>query len=112
MSQSTSTILMIRPASFGFNEQTAESNAFQQKNTQSQETQQKALQEFDAFANILKSKGVNVIVIEDTHEPQKPDAVFPNNWVSFHDNGDVILSPMQAKNRRWERREDIIRKLE
>lgn len=112
MSQSTSTILMIRPASFGFNEQTAESNAFQQKDLELQETQQKALQEFDAFAGILKAKGVNVIVIDDTVEPHKPDAIFPNNWVSFHDNGDVILYPMQAPNRRWERREDVIRKLE
>ena len=112
MSQSTSTILMIRPASFGFNEQTAESNAFQQKDLELQETQQKALQEFDAFAGILKAKGVNVIVIDDTVEPHKPDAIFPNNWVTFHDNSDVILYPMQAPNRRWERREDVIRKLE
>jgi hypothetical protein len=112
MSQSTSTILMIRPASFGFNEQTADSNAFQQNNLELQETQQKALQEFDAYAAVLKAKGVNVIVFDDTAEPQKPDAIFPNNWLTFHNNGDVILYPMQAPNRRWERREDLIRKLE
>jgi hypothetical protein len=112
MNQSASTILMIRPASFGFNEQTAESNAFQQNHSNQEQVQEQALKEFDAFAGLLKSKGVNVIVLKDTKEPQKPDAIFPNNWVSFHDNGDVLLYPMQAENRRLERREDIIRKLE
>lgn len=112
MSQTTSNILMIRPASFGFNEQTVGSNAFQQKNADLQQAQQKAGQEFNNFAELLKGKGVNVTVIDDTVEPPKPDAIFPNNWVSFHDNGDVILYPMQAENRRWERREDVIRKLE
>jgi hypothetical protein len=112
MSHTTSNILMIRPANFGFNEQTAESNAFQKNDTELEAVQQKALAEFDAFAKLLEDKGVNVIVMADTEEPQKPDAVFPNNWVSFHDNGDVILHPMQAENRRLERREDIIRKLE
>ncbi len=103
---------MIRPASFGFNEQTAESNAFQQSQAAIPEAAQTALKEFDAFANLLKSKGVDVHVINDIIEPHKPDAIFPNNWVSFHDNGDVLLYPMQAENRRLERREDIIRKLE
>jgi hypothetical protein len=103
---------MIRPASFGFNEQTAGSNAFQQNNTELQQVQQEATLEFDSFADLLKSKGVNVTIINDTPEPQKPDAIFPNNWVSFHDNGDVILYPMQAENRRYERREDAIRTLE
>jgi len=112
MSQTTSNILMIRPASFGFNEQTAESNAFQQNNTDLQLVQEKVTQEFNVFADLLKSKDINVTVIDDTAEPQKPDAIFPNNWVSFHDNGDVVLYPMQAENRRWERREDVVRKLE
>jgi hypothetical protein len=103
---------MIRPASFGFNEQTAESNAFQQNPVIIEQVQHNVLQEFDAFAALLKSKGVNVTVMNDTVEPQKPDAIFPNNWVSFHDNGDVLMYPMQAHNRRWERREDVIRKLE
>ncbi len=107
----TNTILMIRPASFGFNEQTAGSNAFQNRDT-GNGLQDKAVAEFDAFVKVLKDKGVNVIVIDDTVEPAKPDAIFPNNWVSFHENGDVILYPMQAKNRRLERREDIIRKIE
>ncbi|WP_199269780.1 citrulline utilization hydrolase CtlX [Mucilaginibacter lacusdianchii] len=110
MGQSTSNLLMIRPASFGFNEQTAESNTFQ-KNT-NELVHEKALQEFDAFVNLLSSRGVSVMVQKDTDQPQKPDAIFPNNWVSFHENGDVILYPMQAENRRFERREDIIRKLE
>jgi len=112
MSQTTSNILMIRPASFGFNEETAGSNAFQQNNTNLQQAQQKAVHEFDNFVDLLKGKGVNVKVINDTQEPQKPDAIFLNNWVSFHDNGDVILYPMQAENRRRERREDAVRKLE
>lgn len=103
---------MIRPASFGFNEQTAESNAFQQSQAAVPKAAQNALKEFDAFADLLKSKGVDVHVINDTIEPHKPDAIFPNNWVSFHDNGDVLLYPMQAENRRLERREDIVRKLE
>jgi len=103
---------MIRPASFGFNEQTAASNAFQNNHTSLQQVQEKALHEFENFAALLKSKGINVTIIDDTAEPQKPDAIFPNNWVSFHDNGDVILYPMQADNRRWERREDAVRKLE
>ncbi|WP_342647970.1 arginine deiminase-related protein [Mucilaginibacter sp. CSA2-8R] len=112
MSQTTSKILMIRPANFGFNDQTAESNAFQQSKATIPEAAQTALKEFDAFASLLKSKGIDVHVINDTIEPHKPDAIFPNNWISFHENGDVLLYPMQAENRRLERREDIVRKLE
>lgn len=103
---------MIRPVSFAYNEQTAESNAFQNSDTNQQEVQAKALAEFDAFVNVLRDNGVDVTVIEDTPEPHTPDSIFPNNWVSFHENGDVFLYPMQAENRRLERREDIIRKLE
>jgi hypothetical protein len=110
-SQTTSTILMVRPASFGFNEQTAQSNAFQQRSDEL-EVQQKAVAEFDAFAALLKDNGVNVILVNDTAEPQKPDAIFPNNWISFHDNGDILLYPMQAENRRLERNEQTIRMLE
>jgi len=110
--QSTSNILMIRPVAFGFNAQTAESNAFQSQDADQQLVQQKAQQEFDGFVAILKSNGINVTVVNDTIEPHTPDSIFPNNWVSFHDNGDIILYPMQAHNRRLERREDIIRQLE
>lgn len=110
--QTTSTLLMIRPASFGFNDQTAESNSFQQKDAGLQQVQQKALEEFDAFVTLLQSKGIDVTVVNDTAEPQKPDAIFPNNWISFHNNGDVLMYPMQAENRRYERNEAIIRQLE
>lgn len=103
---------MIRPVAFGFNAQTAESNAFQKQDSDQQAVQQKALQEFDGFVTVLRSNGVNVTVINDTIEPHTPDSIFPNNWVSFHDNGDIFLYPMQAENRRLERREDIIRQLE
>ncbi|MDB5062397.1 MAG: amidinotransferase [Mucilaginibacter sp.] len=112
INQSTSNILMIRPVAFGFNTQTAQSNAFQNRDDDQQLVQQKALQEFDGFVAILKSNGVNVTVVNDTIEPHTPDSIFPNNWVSFHDNGDIFLYPMQAENRRLERREDIIRQLE
>src|SRR6201996_6418755 len=110
--QTTSTILMIRPVNFGFNEQTAGSNAFQNRNAEQQHVQDKALAEFDNLVNVLRENGVEVIVIDDTPEPYTPDSIFPNNWVSFHDDGSIFLYPMQAENRRLERREDIIAKLE
>lgn len=103
---------MIRPVAFGFNTQTAESNAFQNRDDDQQAVQQKAVQEFDGFVKVLRDNGVSVTVINDTVEPHTPDSIFPNNWVSFHDNGDIFLYPMQAENRRLERREDIIRQLE
>lgn len=112
MSQTTSTILMIRPVNFGFNEQTAGSNAFQNRNAEQQQVQNKALKEFDNLVNILRENDVEVIVIDDTIAPHTPDSIFPNNWVSFHNDGTVILYPMMAENRRLERREDIIMQLE
>jgi hypothetical protein len=110
--QSTSNILMIRPVNFGFNEETAESNAFQKRNPDQQAVQDKALAEFDHFVKTLKHNGVNVTVENDTPQPYTPDSIFPNNWVSFHHDGTVFLYPMQAENRRLERREDIITDLE
>lgn len=110
--QSTNNILMIRPVSFGFNEQTAGSNAFQNREADQQAVQDKALAEFDGFVKTLKENGVNVTVIDDTPQPHTPDSIFPNNWVSFHTDGNVFLYPMQAENRRLERREDIISRLE
>jgi hypothetical protein len=110
--QSTNNILMIRPVSFGFNEQTAGSNAFQNRDADQQAVQDKALAEFDGFVKTLKENGVNVIVVDDTPQPHTPDSIFPNNWVSFHADGTIFLYPMQAENRRLERREDIINKLE
>lgn len=103
---------MIRPVAFGFNAQTAESNTFQNRDDDQQAVHQKAMQEFDGFVKVLRDNGVNVTVINDTPEPHTPDSIFPNNWISFHDNGDIFLYPMQAENRRLERREDIIRQLE
>ncbi|MGZ3813702.1 MAG: citrulline utilization hydrolase CtlX [Mucilaginibacter sp.] len=110
--QTTSTILMIRPVNFGFNEQTAGSNAFQNRNAAQQQVQDNALKEFDNLVKVLRENDVEVIVIDDTHEPHTPDSIFPNNWVSFHQDGSVFLYPMMAKNRRLERREDIIMQLE
>jgi hypothetical protein len=112
MSQSTSNLLMIRPVSFVFNEQTALSNAFQTRSVDQQQVQTKAVAEFDSLVQTLRDNDVNVTVIDDTAHPHTPDAIFPNNWVSFHADGEVFLYPMQAANRRLERREDIIRKLE
>ena len=104
---------MVRPANFGFNEETAASNAFQSKDDQlnAATASKKAIAEFDAFVEKLRSKGINIIVAEDTVNPVKPDAVFPNNWVTFHQNGTIITYPMLSKTRRKERRDDIIENL-
>ena len=110
--QSTSHILMIRPVNFGFNEETAGSNAFQNREAKDDDANTKAQQEFDGMVSALCANGVDVTVIDDTPEPYTPDSIFPNNWVSFHADGEVYLYPMQAENRRLERREDIIAKLE
>lgn len=111
--QITNTILMIRPISFRMNEQTAVNNYFMEDiDMKNQEINGKAQEEFDAFVSVLKNKGVNVIVVQDTKEPDTPDSVFPNNWISFHANGTVGVYPMFAENRREERREDIFDTLE
>ncbi len=110
-SQTTSTILMIRPVRFGFNEQTADSNAFQNADVAAQThdtAQVNAQREFDNMVGQLRSYGVEVLVYDDTAEPHTPDSIFPNNWVSFHYSGTLVLYPMQAPNRRAERRMDII----
>jgi hypothetical protein len=109
--QTTFHILMVRPASFGFNPQTANSNAFQKQADPSPEIRDRAIQEFDKMVETLRKEGVNVIVVEDTPEPVKPDAVFPNNWVTFHAEGVAVLYPMEAENRRLERRMDILENL-
>lgn len=105
--QCAGAVLMIRPARFGFNPQTADSNRFA---TERDDTGAagKAREEFDAFAGALRDAGVRVCIAEDTPEPARPDAVFPNNWVSFHGDGTVVLYPMQAANRRRERRMDLL----
>ena len=113
MKQITNTLLMIRPVAFHKNEQTAINNYFQESLPLSnEEITQKAQQEFDAFVEKLRAIGVHVIVENDILEMETPDSVFPNNWVSFHENGDVGLYPMFAENRRRERREDVLIRLE
>jgi hypothetical protein len=104
------TILMVRPASFGFNDQTTVNNSFQQKITL-ENIQQKVLAEFDQMVDTIQSLGIEVIVIEDTTHPVKPDAVFPNNWFCTMADGSVCIFPMFAENRRMERRQDIIDQL-
>lgn len=114
MRQITDTILMIRPVAFRMNEQTAVNNYYQKvvDKLLPETVNAKAQQEFDDFAEKLKAAGVNVIVVNDTTDTDTPDSIFPNNWVSFHENGDVALYPMFAENRRSERREDILDMLE
>ena len=114
MKQTTNSILMIRPVAFRMNEQTAVNNYYQKVlDGLSYETvNAKAQEEFDAFVNKLRMVGVDVIVVEDSKTPDTPDSIFPNNWISFHENGDVALYPMFAENRRHERREDVLDILE
>jgi len=108
--QTTSHILMIRPVSFSFNAQTAVNNAFQ-SNSNAEDAQQRALDEFDQFVNLLRKNGVDVIVVDDTREPHTPDSIFPNNWVSFHRDGTLLLYPMYAENRRAERKPHVLEKI-
>lgn len=111
--QITNTVLMIRPVRFRMNEQTAVNNYFQEKiDTENQQINHQAQQEFDTFVQKLRLVGVKVIVVDDIYEQNTPDSVFPNNWISFHQNGNVALYPMFAENRRRERREDILDKIE
>jgi len=111
--QITNTLLMIRPVAYRMNEQTAVNNYFQKEmNLSNDEINTKAQKEFDAFVKKLRAVGVQVIVENDILEMETPDSIFPNNWVSFHENGDVALYPMFAENRRRERREEVLIRLE
>ena len=111
-SQLAASVLMVRPVRFESNPMTAASNRFQGKSNANPAAQNVAAQaEFDALAVALRNAGVNVIVADDTHEPHTPDSVFPNNWVSFHADGRVVLYPMEAENRRPERRHDLVEAL-
>lgn len=101
-------LLLIRPAHFAFNMETVASNAFQQSSQDAENLHQKALKEFDALVDLLKINQIEHIVFEDTALPWKPDAIFPNNWFSTHEDGTIVLYPMLAANRRTERRKDII----
>jgi len=109
--QSTNHVIMVRPACFCFNTETAISNAFQNKQyadlSAAEKIQQQAVIEFNRMVEQLRSHGVHVDVFDDTPSPIKPDAIFPNNWFSTHADGTIILYPMLAENRRLERNEDL-----
>lgn len=108
----TSTILMVRPAAFGYNAETATNNFFQQKGDKPvAHIQQEALAEFDNMVKTLRQQKINVIVVEDSASPMKPDAIFPNNWFCTSPQGKIDIFPMYAANRRLEKREDILQKL-
>lgn len=107
-----STILMVRPAAFGFNEETAANNYFQSNpGIDKEQLQQKALAEFDNMVQTLRSHGITVLVIEDSKEPPKPDAIFPNNWLSTSPGGVLSVFPMYAPSRRIEKRDEILDQL-
>ncbi|MBU3009917.1 amidinotransferase [Polaribacter vadi] len=113
MQQTTNTILMVRPVSFRMNEQTAVNNYYQEEiDLKNSEINYKAQKEFDEYVDILRSFGVNVVVVSDNKEFDTPDSIFPNNWISFHADGTVAIYPMFAENRRLERREDILEEIE
>ncbi|NNC46588.1 MAG: amidinotransferase [Winogradskyella sp.] len=113
MQQTTNTILMVRPVKFRMNEQTAVNNYFQEDiDLKTSEINLKAQEEFDAFVDKLRTTGITVIVENDDELADTPDSIFPNNWVSFHENGDVVIYPMFAENRRKERRDEIFMRLE
>ena len=110
MAQSTSNILMIRPTAFRMNEETAGNNYYQKvlDNLSPEDVMDKAIEEFDQMVETLRDEGVNVVLFEDNPETDTPDCLFPNNWISFHSDSRVGLYPMFAKNRREERRDDVI----
>ena len=113
MEQITNTVLMVRPVAFRMNEQTAVNNFFQEKlQLKNEEINKKAQEEFDSLVKKLESVGVDVVVVNDKKELDTPDSIFPNNWVSFHQDGTAVVYPMFAENRRRERRMDFFEKLE
>lgn len=101
---------MVKPASFAFNEHAAQTNHFQTqvKDLDAQSISQKAIEEFEGLANAIRDFGVTVNIVNDSVEPKKPDAIFPNNWATYHADGTVVLYPMCSPNRRWERRRSIL----
>lgn len=111
--QTTNTILMIAPMHFGFNPDAAETNSFMESDTglsgeARQKIQAAAREEFMHFVEVLREAGITVMTVEDTSEPHTPDSIFPNNWISTHDDGRIVLYPMEPENRRLERRADIV----
>jgi hypothetical protein len=103
----TNHLLMIRPVNFGYNPETAVNNAFQLQTTDAN-TQDKAVKEFDDFVSLLRSNGVDVTIVQDSKNPHTPDSIFPNNWVSFHEDGSLLLYPMYAVNRRAEGKNTVL----
>jgi len=112
MGQATNSILMIRPINFGYNEETAQDNYYQIKDSIIKNSNESAQSEFDNMVKNLRQNGISVHVFQDDENDYTPDSIFPNNWVSFHENGDVGLYPMYAKNRRLERRPEVLEFLE
>ena len=113
MNQNTSSIIMIRPKHFDFNKETASNNYFQKedKSISKNEIRNKAVNEFESLTTLIESRGIEVIVFDDRDDVITTDSVFPNNWVSFHENGNVFIYPMFSKNRRKEKRLDILEEL-
>ncbi len=109
----TDTVLMVRPAKFGYNDETANNNAFQINDTtrEPEEIEEAALEEFDRLVDTLREGGVEVIVVDDSPTPRKPDAVFPNNWMTTHEDGTLVTYPMYSKVRRAERRPEVLKTL-
>ena len=112
MKQSTNSILMIRPNNFGYNEETALDNHYQNQGSLEMDSNENAQKEFDNMVFNLRQNGISVYVFQDDDINYTPDSIFPNNWISFHENGDVGLYPMYAENRRLERRPEVIKFLE
>lgn len=112
--QITNSILMIRPVQFRMNEQTAVNNYYQKtiEHLTPDAVNALAVEEFDAFVQKLQAAGIQVVVVEDTREFDTPDSIFPNNWISFHQNGTIALYPMFAENRRFERKESVVKAVE
>ncbi|MDN4753090.1 arginine deiminase-related protein [Porphyromonadaceae bacterium W3.11] len=106
--QTTDTVLMVRPARFGFNEETAVTNHFQVRSDQQVDVAMEALAEFDHYVDLLRKNGVEVIVVQDTLEPATPDSIFPNNWFSTHCTGELVFYPMFADNRQLERKLEAV----
>ena len=109
--QTANKILMVRPANFTFNEETAKNNHFQKK-TSFSDLNESALQEFDAFVETLRKNKIEVVVVQDTIEPHTPDSIYPNNWFSTHSTGELVLYPMFAENRRKERKSHVLETIE
>jgi len=108
LKQSPSFLFMVRPAAFGFNTETGVDNHYQDTSAAAEECSEVALAEFDQAVAQLREAGVQVKVFQDTKDPLKPDSIFPNNWISCHETGEVVLFPMATPNRRLERRDDVV----